>query len=165
MAAGALLPDLSLYALSGWALLIRKESPEKVFNERYFSDEWQQIFAVDNSFVLWSLLLFAALFWRAPVLIAFAGAGIVHLLTDFPLHNDDARRHFWPLSNWVFYSPVSYWDNAHHAGVVRYVESAICAACGVALWLRHHEVAPRVAISVAMLLTVTPTLFWSWVFS
>lgn len=163
--AGALLPDLSLYALSGWALLIRREDPETVFNERYFSDQWQQIFAIDNSFILWGLALLAALALRAPMLMAFAAAGLVHLAADFPLHHDDARQHFWPLSDWVFYSPLSYWDNTHFAGFIRPVEAAICAVCGVVLWRRHSGLAPRVFVGVAMVMTVTPALFWGFVFS
>ena len=47
---------------------------------------------------------------RSAVLIALFSAALVHLTLDFPLHNDDARAHFWPLTNWKFTSPVSYWD-------------------------------------------------------
>ena len=51
-AAGALLPDLSLYVLAGTSLFILGIPPQRVFDELYFSDSWQAVFAVDNSFVI-----------------------------------------------------------------------------------------------------------------
>ena len=114
-AAGSLLPDLSLYLLAGTSLFLLRIPPGRVFDELYFSPQWQAVFAVDNSFVIWALALMAALWWRSAAGIAFACAGLLHLATDFTLHNDDARRHLWPVSDWVFESPLSYWDSDHHA--------------------------------------------------
>ncbi|MCY4185300.1 MAG: hypothetical protein OXC82_09655 [Rhodobacteraceae bacterium] len=48
--AGALIPDLSLYVPSVYYLFIVGVSPGIVFGQMYFSDQWQSIFSVDNSF-------------------------------------------------------------------------------------------------------------------
>ncbi|MEM6371906.1 MAG: cobalamin biosynthesis protein CobQ [Pseudomonadota bacterium] len=147
--AGGLLPDLSLYVLAGTSLFILNIPPARVFNELYFSDAWQTVFAIDNSFLLWGLLLGVALWQRVPWAIAVTGAAMLHVLLDFPLHNDDGRSHFWPLSWWVFESPVSYWDRAHGAMWVAPIEAALSVACVVLIWLRRP---PLWAVALTVLL-------------
>jgi hypothetical protein len=45
--------------------------------------------------------------------LVFAASALVHISIDFLLHHEDARRQFWPLSEWIFRSPVSYWDPSY----------------------------------------------------
>lgn len=97
-AAGALIPDASLYALAGWELLVRGTSPDIVFGQMYYGEAWQSVFRIDNSFVLWGIALGLAVMARSQVFIALCAAALLHLVLDFPLHNDDARAHFWPIS-------------------------------------------------------------------
>lgn len=134
---GALLPDLSLYVMAGTALFVLGIPPGRVFNELYFSDAWQGVFAIDNSFLLWGLLLGLALWIRRPWAVALTSAALLHLGLDFPLHHDDGRAHFWPLSDWVFQSPVSYWDRDHGAGWVAPLEAGLAVGAALALWLRR----------------------------
>ena len=107
---GSAAPDLSLYVLAGTSLFILGISPETVFGTLYYSDAWQTVFAVDNSFLVWAALLVLAAWQRSDWAIAFCAAGLLHVALDFPLHHDDGRPHFWPLSDWVYASPFSYWD-------------------------------------------------------
>ncbi|MEM6759398.1 MAG: cobalamin biosynthesis protein CobQ [Pseudomonadota bacterium] len=134
---GALLPDLSLYVLAGTSLFVLGLSPQRVFNELYFSDLWQTIFAVDNSFIVWGLLLALAVWRQSRWAVALTGAALLHLALDFPLHHDDGRPHFWPMSSWVFESPVSYWDVNHGASWAAPVEAVLAVAAAVMLWLRR----------------------------
>jgi hypothetical protein len=60
----------------------------------------------------------------------------LHLGFDFLLHNDDGRAHFWPLSNWIFQSPVSYWDPDHYGNIAGAIEVAASLLCCGVLWLR-----------------------------
>jgi membrane-bound metal-dependent hydrolase YbcI (DUF457 family) len=135
-AIGAVLPDLSLYLLAGWALHVQQIPPSIVFDELYFSPAWQKVFAVDNSLVLWGGALMLGLALRKPVLMAFAGSGVLHLLLDLLLHAGDGRPHFWPFSDWVFDSPVSYWDSHHHASIVVPLSAMICVLAFSVLWRR-----------------------------
>lgn len=135
-AIGALLPDLSLYVMAGVSLMILQIPPNVVFDQLYFSNAWQTVFAIDNSFLLWGLVLAFALWWKTQAGIAFAGAGLLHIALDFPLHHDDGRQHFWPASDWVFESPVSYWDKAHHALWVQPVEALMILICVIVLFRR-----------------------------
>lgn len=148
--AGALAPDLSLYLLGGWALFIQQIPPQVVFNELYFSPVWQQIFAIDNSFPLWGMI-FALGYWsRKPWVTAFAGAALLHLALDFPLHHDDGRPHFWPFTDWVFESPISYWDSARNAGVIAPLEGLACLALVVLLWRRFTRWRPRLLFTLLL---------------
>ena len=81
--AGAFAPDFSLYAMvavSIWGMGIPAET---VFREYYYSDAWQAVFSVDNSFILWGVLFALALRHKLPLLTAFSGAALLHLALDF----------------------------------------------------------------------------------
>ena len=158
---GALAPDVSLYVMAGWQLVILGTDPNIVFRVMYYSDAWQSVFAVDNSFLIWGALLGFALWLRRPVFVAFAGAGLLHLALDFPLHNDDARMHFWPLTDWKFISPVSYWDPRHYGGVVGMIEIIASLVCLVILWRRFQVIWQRAILFLAGMLQVAP--FFAWI--
>jgi hypothetical protein len=162
---GALAPDASLYLMAGTAIFLRDIPPQVVFDQYYFSPEWQQVFAIDNSFVIWGLVLLAAFALRSRWMIAFAGAALLHLALDFPLHHDDARRHFWPLTDWVFQSPVSYWDRSRHAGIVAPLEALLSLGLCVVLLRRFKGGWSRVTILAVGLLQLAPVLVWSVVFA
>ena len=161
---GALAPDLSLYVMAGWHLFVLGTNPHIVFNVLYFSDLWQSIFAVDNSFFVWGGALGFALWAGRPALIAFAGAGLLHVALDFPLHNDDARAHFWPVTDWKFVSPLSYWDRNHYGGIIGPIEMLACLVSIGVLWRRFAAVLPRVVLAGAACLQLAPVFIWVFVF-
>ncbi|RYH02235.1 cobalamin biosynthesis protein CobQ [Salipiger sp. IMCC34102] len=158
--AGGLVPDLSLYLLAGWQLAVMGTDPQVVFGTMYYSALWQGIFRVDNSVPLWAVLAAVGLLWRSPVVVAFAGSGLLHLALDFPLHHDDARAHFWPLTDWVFASPLSYWDPAHFGGVIGPIEVGACVILSLWLWRRFRSRAMRGLIAALAVLEVTPALIF-----
>jgi hypothetical protein len=162
--AGAMMPDVSLYLMVSWSIYVQNISPRIVFGQYYYSPEWQRVFAVDNSFVLWGMVLAMAWWARKPALIAFAGAGFLHLCFDFPLHNHDARMHFWPLSDWVFISPFSYWDNNFHAGIVGPFELSLAMACIFLLVVRHKSLMSRGFFLLLGLGELVATGFFGWYF-
>ncbi len=161
---GALLPDMSLYLMVGWSLFVREVPPETVFGTYYFSDEWQAVFAVDNSFVIWGAGLLLGLNLRNPVITAFAGAGLLHLGCDFVLHNEDARMQLWPVSTWVFRSPFSYWDRNHHGGIIGPVEIVVSLALCVLLWRRFKSWTARGLILLAAALEAAPGIMFALMF-
>jgi len=128
---GGLLPDVSLYLMAGVSIFILNITPDVVFSELYFSDNWQLVFSIDNSFIVWIAVFTTAAIYRSPFFIALTASALLHLMCDFALHNDDARAHFWPLSNWRFASPLSYWDSNHHAIWVAPIEGV---ATALATW-------------------------------
>lgn len=160
--AGALLPDLSLYLMAGTALFILGIPPQRVFNELYFSDAWQTVFAIDNSFIVWGALLGLALWKQSGWGVALTGAALLHLCLDLPLHHDDGRPHFWPISWWVFESPLSYWDRDHGAGWVAPFEAVLTLGAVVVLWLR--KVALWVWLVALPLLAMELWVVRQWLF-
>ena len=163
-AAGALIPDLSLYVMVGVSIWVLGIEPRVVFRELYYSDAWQQVFAIDNSFVLWGALLAVALWFRRPALTAFAGAALLHLAFDFPLHNHDARMHFWPISAWVFESPVSYWDGKYHAQVVGPLELGVSMILCLLLWIRFRRWWMRALIVLLGTAEFLSSGIWQFIF-
>jgi hypothetical protein len=158
--AGALTPDLSLYVLAGVSLAVLGLPPEVVFGQLYFSAAWQQVFAIDNSLLLWGALVGLALWRRHAVLTAFAGAALLHILCDLPLHHDDGRPHFWPLTDWVYASPISYWDSRQGAGWVAPLEVALAlVAAGSILW-RHRSLGMMALVAPLVLLEVWVARQW-----
>ena len=152
---GGLLPDVSLYLMAGVSIFILNISPQVVFNELYFSDSWQLVFSIDNSFVIWTIALVIAIKYKSTYFIVLTSSALLHLLTDFALHNDDARVHFWPLSTWRFESPLSYWDSNHHAVFVAPLEGI---ATGVATVYLATSKLP-IAIKAGLVLLFVAELF------
>ncbi|PXW72682.1 hypothetical protein C7964_101797 [Loktanella sp. PT4BL] len=163
--AGALIPDLSLYVLAGWHLLLLGTSPDIVFGQLYYSAAWQSIFRIDNSFIIWGIALALAGLYRAPVMIALCGAALLHLGFDFLLHNDDARAHFWPMSNWVFQSPVSYWDPRHYGNIAGAVEVALSLLCCGILWRRYRGPWMRGLIALLGVSELAPFVLFAIMFA
>lgn len=161
---GGLLPDLSLYLMAGFSLLILGNSPDYVFDTQYFSTSWQQVFAIDNSFILWGLLFGFAIVRRNGWLIALTGGALLHLGFDFPLHNDDARRHFWPLSNWVFHSPVSYWDSNHYGNIIAVLEQIFVISILTSLWRRFKSPKMRALYTAIALVELAPAIIFGLMF-
>ncbi|MEO1307174.1 MAG: cobalamin biosynthesis protein CobQ [Pseudomonadota bacterium] len=162
---GALLPDLSLYLMVGWHMFWLDTPPQVIFDELYFSEAWMRVFRVDNSFVLWGLALATALWVRSDWAIALTGAAFLHLACDFPLHHDDGRPQFWPITNWVFESPISYWDGRAYGDIVGPIEAAVSLALCLVLWFRFRSIPARAVISLAALSQLVPGLIWIFVFA
>ena len=161
--AGSLLPDLSLYVLAIHSLFLLQIPPSVVFGELYFSDEWQSVFAIDNSVFVWLAIALAGGISRSPWLLTLGLAGLLHIAMDFPLHHDDGRQHFWPLSDWIFDSPVSYWDPAHYGNIVGIAEASLCALLSILLWKRFRSRISRIAIAILAIAELAPALsFQIW---
>ncbi len=163
--AGAMIPDLSLYLMAGWHLRVLETPPRVVFGELYFSDAWQSIFRIDNSMILWGIALVLAFMLRAPILIALCGAAMVHLGLDFLLHNDDGRAHFWPITNWIFQSPVSYWDADHYGNIMGPVEIILSLGLCVLLWRRFVGLWMRGLIVALGLMELAPVIVFTIMFA
>lgn len=163
--AGAIIPDLSLYLLAGTHLLVLGTDPQVVFGQLYFSDAWQSIFRIDNSFILWGIAMVMGIMLRSQIVIALCGAALLHLLFDFGLHHDDGRAHFWPISNWIFESPVSYWDRNHYGDIVAPIEILASLACCVVLWRRFVGRWMRGLIVALAAMEAAPGIIFAFMFA
>lgn len=111
--AGAIIPDLPMFGFYAWQKLVVGSSEKEIWSTLYFQENWQFFFDIFNSMpiAIGLMVLFRAIGFQWGLL--FAASALLHLCFDLPLHNDDAHRHFLPISNWRFESPFSYWDPKH----------------------------------------------------
>ena len=100
-----------------------------MWNELYFAPPMQNLIAWFNSIPIYGVLALIGYVARSKtwgkLLLYFSLAALIHIAGDMPVHSDDAYRHFWPISDWRFYSPLSYWDVDHHARWVGKIDVAI----------------------------------------
>lgn len=151
--AGAFVPDASMFVFFAWSR-IQGWSGDETWNVQYWNEPWQMLGAASNSFVLFGALLAFAVWRKWPLVGVLAGAALLHVALDFPLHADDAHRHFWPLSDWRFESPISYWDPDSN-GLMGGAIETVCALGALAvLWLRFKPVKWRILFALLALLQV-----------
>ena len=132
---GALVPDASMFVFFAWSRM-HGWSGDETWNVQFWNEPWQTIGAASNSFVLLGAVLLLAAWRQWPVLAIGSLAALIHVALDFPLHADDAHRHFWPLSDWRFASPVSYWDPDHHGRLGSALETFGGFVATAVLWRR-----------------------------
>lgn len=114
--------------------------------------------------ILWGAALTLALWLRSAWGVALTGAALLHLALDFPLYHDDGRPHLWPVSDWVFASPVSYWDVDHHAGWVAPVETALAVVLAIWCWTRFGSPWLRGSLALLALAQLSVGGAWAYVF-
>lgn len=159
---GALLPDLSLFVMFGYAKLTNVPH-SVIWSEMYYAQFWQWLGAISNSIPVYlSLALLSTLGLRtqgkgillknpkvtlprvkpnrlAYVVLTASLAALAHCVTDLPLHHDDGHPHFWPFSTWIYASPVSYWDVRHHANFWVPIECIAGLTLVFILWKRNFS--------------------------
>lgn len=138
---GAVLPDLPMFGFYLWQRGVVGLPEAQIWGEAYFRANWQLLFDCFNSLPAAVLGLALASCANPRVRSAaqmFFGAVILHIALDFPLHHDDAHRHFLPLSRWRFESPVSYWDPAHAGALGAAIEVACVLGSLAILWRRFE---------------------------
>ncbi len=144
---GALVPDVSIYVMSAWAVATGRMNQE-LWEVVYWTEPWQTLGAITNSAPLALGLLGVGLWRKWTLLWVFAAALLVHGALDFPVHADDAHRHFWPLSDWRFHSPLSYWNTDHHGQFGRLLDVGLMLAGIAVLWRRFDALWLRIVLAV-----------------
>ena len=117
-----------------WERLVRGTAEAAIWTESYFAPHWQDVFDLFNSIPLVALALVVSHLLGAQRGVWLCASMLLHIAFDLPLHHDDAHRHFYPLSDWRFESPLSYWDPRYHGRWFGLAEMAGVALGGVYLW-------------------------------
>ena len=137
---GAFLPDLPMVVLYVVERFILGRSDDYIWRTAYYSSHWSNFIDLFNSIPLIAVGLIWS-FWQRSRWGWLLGMGMLfHALGDLPLHHDDGHRHFFPISDWIFASPVSYWDLNHYGGPVSILEAiAVLGGC----WLLYRSYQSR----------------------
>ncbi|WP_427450005.1 hypothetical protein [Litorimonas sp. WD9-15] len=149
---GSLIPDAALFLWAPYQYLVNDVSGTEMWETLYFGPTMQNLIAWFNSIPIYALLAIIGFAARektwGKLLLFFALAALIHMATDLPVHAEDAYRHFWPLTDWRFYSPLSYWDADHHSRWVSLFEIALAFGCIVLLWRRFPKLWVKITLSL-----------------
>ena len=74
---------------------------------------------------------------RFRVMLWFLLGWLGHTVFDFLTHANDTRPLFWPITNWRWSSPVSYWDDAYYGQELFAVSHSLILLVMVSLLLRR----------------------------
>ncbi len=133
---GSTLPDLPMF-LYFLSMLFFKTGVglenRQVISEYHFRQLWVDWFHSIPLALVGLLICFLAKYGLG---LYFFAAMALHDLEDLPLHSQIAHRHFLPLSDLVFHSPISYIEPDHHALWVAPLEWLVVLLCGRVLWRR-----------------------------
>jgi len=145
---GALVPDADV-----WVMFLTERlqgsSGCEVFHYRYWMEPWTSLQMGLNSIPACLGLIAAGLGCLmvrdsrlrgvGGVLLVFAGSALLHVGADFLLHHDDARAQWMPFSDWVFRSPVSYWNPNHYGQLFMPLEIALGLTLAVVVGRRFRS--------------------------
>lgn len=163
---GGFAPDASIFFMFGLSRVMNMPG-DVVWREPdglYWQEPWQTFSAISNSIPLWLLGTLVGLFLFLRVdrlktiglaLLIFSAAGFTHVVADFLTHADDAHKHMWPLTDWRFNSPVSYWQDAHFGAQFRVFETFLNVGLMVFLVVQFKQWPVRI---LAVLLALPPVL-------
>jgi hypothetical protein len=140
-----------MFVFFGWSR-VQGWSGDETWNLHYWMEPWQFLGAISNSFVLFGIVLALSLWRQWPLVVFASAAALVHIAFDFPLHADDAHRHFWPLSDWRFHSPISYWDSGQNGAAGGAIESLAVLVASLFLWRRFSGFRPRLVLALLLAL-------------
>ena len=154
---GALIPDLVIIVFYAWQLWLGT-AEDVIWSTEYHRPLWQAWIDSFNSIPLVTLALLLGWYFCKPALLLITASMLLHILGDLPLHHDDAHRHFFPLLEWRFASPISYWDPAHYGNWASLFEIAAVTAASIFLYWRYLLLRPWVSGIFAIYL-----LYWGYV--
>jgi hypothetical protein len=161
---GALLPDLPIFLFFFWYTLVDPTPQQVIWRELYFHPAWQTFFNPFHSLPVWATFTLLCWLSRCPRGTLFGSAGLLAAAEDLLLHHNDAHAHFWPISDYRFASPVSYWDPAHYGHITSVLELFLVLAASIWAWPRLETKWGRVLLVLAAAsLTLTHGL-WSFLF-
>ena len=163
LAGGAVMPDAMMFVFYGYQKW--NGQPEKViWNELYFTAQWQLFFDLFNSIPVFLFLAVGCYLLELRWFTLFFASALLHVLCDLPVHNDDAHRHFLPLTHWRFFSPVSYWDPKHFGRYFAIFELLFAITTCILIGRRTEDRAMRVAafgtLSLYGIAIAIALLFW-----
>ncbi|MEL6468446.1 MAG: hypothetical protein AAFQ74_01855 [Cyanobacteria bacterium J06623_4] len=157
---GALIPDLAMFVFY-FVLKLANVPESQIWRVEYYRPFWQDLFDFFNSIPLAVIGLLVMLRMKRTGWALLFGSVVLHCLQDLPLHADDGHRHFWPLSQFRFESPVSYWDPSYYGQIVAPLELLLMAIVSVYVFGRVRSRWTKGLLVVANVLPPLVFLYFS----
>ena len=158
---GAILPDLPMFVFFAVETFIRKTPQRELWGSRYFMEAWQTFFDLFNAIPLILIILGIGYYLlNSEKIVVFAWSLLLHCCFDFVTHHDDGHHHFFPLSDFVFESPISYWDGDHYGDIVAPIERLMMLAASIYLFPRLKTRLARWGLVVVNVLFLGSYMFF-----
>ena len=158
---GAVLPDIPIFIFFIIESIIRKTPQSELWDTLYFTEPWQNFFDIFNSVPFILILLGIGYYLlNSERITVLAWSLLLHCTFDFLTHHDDGHHHFYPLSDFVFQSPISYWDRDYHASIVAPIERVVFLIASVYLYPRLKTRLARWSLIVVNVLFVASYLLF-----
>ena len=158
---GAVPPDLPIFIFFLIEGIIHKTPENELWGSLYFTESWQNFFDIPNSIPLLLILLGIGYYLlNSERVTVLAWSLLIHCAFDFLTHHDDGHHHLFPLSDYVFESPISYWDRDHHAGIVAPIERVVFLIASVYLYRRLQTRLARWCLIIVNVLFVASYLLF-----
>lgn len=148
---GALLPDIPAFLVI-FSPLYYAMGAGRLLNYVFFQNctDWF------HSIPIALLGFFICLLIQSKSGIYFFISMVLHDLEDLPVHAQIVHKHFLPFSQYVFHSPISYWEPQYHANVIAPLEWLLVIVCAYFLWRR--SLGPFVQVSLLFVVIFQGTL-------
>lgn len=152
---GAIAPDLATTAFFLYHKLILHIPSRELWSTYYDRSSWDVVACWLHSIPLATLVL-ALLWWKRSRWGAFfAGSWLLHIVLDFFLHHTDAHAQLLPFSQWMFRSPISYWETAYYGKYVGTIELVGTLVLLYVLWRRYSSFFARLAVIFSGVVALT----------
>ena len=156
---GSVIPDVAIYIWAPYQKFVNGVSGAEMWGKLYFEPPMQNLIASFNSGPIYMVLTMIGYAARSKLwgmfMMFFGVAALIHMATDLPVHGHDAYKHFWPLSEWRFYSPISYYEADLHGAWVSLVEMLIAFVSIFILWKRFPKLWVKTVLGILAFLYIT----------
>ncbi len=163
--AGAVVPDAPMFLFYFVERAVLGSSEREIWSTRYFLPAWQDFFDLFNSLPIAGVACWVSYRLGKTGWGIFFASMMLHIVCDLPVHHDDAHRHLWPLTDWRFESPVSYWDPNHFGIYAGVGELALFVVCYFWAMRKHRETSTRIGLTFLavthLALTSMLVMYWS----
>lgn len=150
---GALFPDCFTYLFFIVCGLLLGYSGQIMWDDMYFNSGWAIPITLSHSFLLWPTLIALGYYFNLRLLTWFSLSALIHAVVDFCVHTDDAYRHFWPLSDFKFHSPISYYRTSEYGNWVSAFDSILVLGLLTYLYTKYTGWWRGVIIGIGLLYT------------
>ncbi|MBI4379060.1 MAG: hypothetical protein HY578_08200 [Nitrospinae bacterium] len=161
---GSILPDIPIIIFFAWNTWIVPSPQDTIWRILYFQNNWQWFFNIFNSIPLFLIIAGISYYLSRTGLLIFCLANLLHFVEDFFLHMEDAHAHFFPLSNYKFISPISYWDPRGFGIYLSIVESVITLIISLFVFKYLQFRWGKVLLIIANIFSFGSHVMWYFIF-
>ena len=151
---GSVLPDITIFFMFFWALMMGIDQ-STLWREIYFQPEWQFVKNIFNSVPFALIILTFGFAIKKRWIQLFSYSLLIHYVLDFFTHVNDGHAHFFPLTNFIYQSPISYWDQNFYGTLGSTIELSLLAVAVLYIVPRLETWYMKSLVIAALILSIS----------